>query len=58
MIRTHWLMGAVTTLAVGSMGFVAGAHRERTASSRVFELRTYTVLPGRQIGRASCRERV
>ena len=47
MIRTHWLIGAVATLAVGSMGFVAGAHRERTASARVFELRTYTVLPGR-----------
>ena len=47
MMRTILAIGAVVTMAVGSMGFVAGVAVARQRSTRVYELRTYTTLPGR-----------
>ena len=46
MIRRSLLVGAFALLATGSVGFAAGA-TYRAADSRVYELRTYTTLPGR-----------
>ena len=46
MIRRSLIVGAFAMLAAGSAGFAAGvAHR--VADTRVYELRTYTTLPGR-----------
>ncbi len=47
MKRTVLAIGAVVVMAVGSMGFVAGVRAGAQRSTRVYELRTYTTLPGR-----------
>ena len=47
MMRTILAIGAVVTMAVGSMGFVAGVAVAQRRGTRVYELRTYTTLPGR-----------
>lgn len=41
------VISAVALLAVGSMGFAAGVSMAQERQARVYELRTYTVLPGR-----------
>ena len=46
MLRKYLTVGAVALLAAGTVGFAAGT-TYRVADSRVYELRTYTVLPGR-----------
>lgn len=45
MSRSRWWVRALVVSAVGAMGFAAG--QARGAGGRVYELRTYTVLPGR-----------
>lgn len=47
MNRAVVAIGAVAVMAVGSMGFVAGVTVEQQRKPRVYELRTYTTLPGR-----------
>lgn len=47
MMRTVLAIGAVVLVAVGSMGFVAGVAVGQQRNTRVYELRTYTTLPGR-----------
>lgn len=47
MKRTVLAIGAVVLMAVGSMGFVAGVAVGQQRNTRVYELRTYTTLPGR-----------
>ena len=47
MMRTILAIGAVVTMVVGSMGFVAGVAVAQQRGARVYELRTYTTLPGR-----------
>jgi len=47
MTAKHFVLGAVATVAVGLTGFVAGMSVAQDAKTRVYELRTYTVLPGR-----------
>ncbi len=46
MLRTSLMVGAVALLAGGSAGFATGT-TYRAADARVYELRIYTVLPGR-----------
>ncbi len=46
MFRRPLFIGALAVLAAGSVGFAAGS-AHRAADTRVYELRTYTVLPGR-----------
>lgn len=46
MFRRPFVAIALALLAAGSAGFVAGT-TSRSAEARVYELRTYTVLPGR-----------
>ena len=41
------VLGASAIIAVGLMGFGAGVSVGQESKSRVYELRTYTVLPGR-----------
>src|SRR4051794_32437219 len=41
------LLGATALVVVGVMGFAAGVTMAQEKSTRVYELRTYTVLPGR-----------
>ena len=47
MKRTVLAIGAVVLMAVGTMGFAAGVAVGQERSPRVYELRTYTTLPGR-----------
>ena len=47
MKRTVLAIAAVVLMAVGSMGFVAGVAVGQQRNTRVYELRTYTTLPGR-----------
>jgi hypothetical protein len=47
-MRTRRLViGVVAVIAVGLTGFAAGVSVSQQKSTRVYELRTYTVLPGR-----------
>jgi hypothetical protein len=41
------ILGAIATIAVASTSFVAGVSLGQDKSARVYELRTYTTLPGR-----------
>ena len=41
------VIGATAMIAVGLIGFVAGVSVGQEKKARVYELRTYTVLPGR-----------
>jgi len=41
------VLGATAMIAVGLIGFGAGVSVGQGSNSRVYELRTYTVLPGR-----------
>ena len=43
----QFVLGATAMVAVGSIGFAAGVSVGQEKKSRVYELRTYTVLPGR-----------
>lgn len=43
----QFIFGASAMIAVGLMGFGAGMSAGQEKMSRVYELRTYTVLPGR-----------
>ena len=43
----HFVLGAVAAVTVGLIGFVAGISVAQDTQPRVYELRTYTVLPGR-----------
>ena len=43
----QFVLGAATMIAVGLIGFVAGVSVGQEKKTRVYELRTYTVLPGR-----------
>ena len=43
----HFVLGATAMIAVGLMGFAAGVSVGQEKKARVYELRTYTVLPGR-----------
>ena len=47
MKATHLVLGAVVMTAVGLLGFAAGVSVGQEQKTRVYELRTYTVLPGR-----------
>jgi NIPSNAP protein len=42
-----FVLSAVATVAVGLIGFAAGMSVGQEKKSKVYELRTYTVLPGR-----------
>jgi len=41
------VVGVMAVLAIGLTGFAAGVSVGQQKNSRVYELRTYTVLPGR-----------
>ena len=43
----HFVLGATVILAVGLIGFAAGVSVGQEKRARVYELRIYTVLPGR-----------
>src|SRR5712691_8099241 len=43
----HFVVGATVIVAVGLVGFAAGVSVGQEQRARVYELRTYTVLPGR-----------
>ena len=43
----HVALGATVLIAVGLIGFAAGVSVGQEKKARVYELRTYTVLPGR-----------
>ncbi len=43
----HIVIAATVALAVGVIGFAAGVSVGQEKKARVYELRTYTVLPGR-----------
>jgi hypothetical protein len=43
----HFVLGATVTIAIGLTGFGAGLSVGQEKKTRVYELRTYTVLPGR-----------
>ena len=43
----HVVIAATVALAVGVIGFAAGVSVGQEKKARVYELRTYTVLPGR-----------
>jgi hypothetical protein len=43
----HVVLGATVTIAIGLTGFAAGLSVGQEKKTRVYELRTYTVLPGR-----------
>ena len=43
----HLVLGATAMIAVGLIGFAAGVSVGQEKKTRVYELRTYTVLPGR-----------
>ena len=43
----QFIIAATITLAVGLIGFAAGVSVGQEKKTRVYELRTYTVLPGR-----------
>jgi hypothetical protein len=43
----HFVLGATAMIAVGLLGFAAGMSVGQEKKTRVYELRTYTVLPGR-----------
>ena len=47
MKATKFVLGAAAIVAVGLAGFSAGVTVAQTKDTRVYELRTYTVLPGR-----------
>ena len=44
---THLALGAAMVTAVGLLAFAAGVSVGQEKKTRVYELRTYTVLPGR-----------
>ena len=41
------VLGATVVVAVGLIGFAAGVSVGQEKKTRIYELRTYTVLPGR-----------
>ena len=43
----HLVLGATATIAIGLTGFTVGLSIGQEKKTRVYELRTYTVLPGR-----------
>ena len=43
----QFVLGATAMIAVGLIGFMAGVSVGQEKKARVYELRTYTVLPGR-----------
>ena len=43
----RFVLGATAMIAVGLIGFAAGVSVGQEKKTRVYELRTYTVLPGR-----------
>jgi len=43
----HFVLGTTAMIAIGLMGFAAGLSVGQEKKTRVYELRTYTVLPGR-----------
>src|SRR6266404_75964 len=43
----HFVLGATAMIAIGLTGFAAGLSVGQEKNTRVYELRTYTVLPGR-----------
>jgi hypothetical protein len=43
----HVILAVTAAITVGSIGFVAGVSVGQEKKTRVYELRTYTVLPGR-----------
>ena len=43
----QFVLGATALIAVGLIGFAAGVSLGQEKKTRVYELRTYTVLPGR-----------
>ena len=47
MKATKFVLGAAAIVAVGLAGFSAGVTVAQPKDTRVYELRTYTVLPGR-----------
>ena len=47
MKATKFVLGAAAIVAIGLAGFSAGVTVAQTNDTRVYELRTYTVLPGR-----------
>jgi NIPSNAP protein len=47
MKATHLVFGAAVVTAIGLLGFAAGVSVGQEKKTRVYELRTYTVLPGR-----------
>ena len=47
MTTKHFVLGATVMMAVGLVGFAAGVSVGQEKRTRVYELRTYTVLPGR-----------
>ena len=50
----HLVLGAAAMIAVGLLGFAAGVSVGQEKKTRVYELRTYTTLPGRlPVGRSS-----
>ena len=47
MTTKQLVLGATAIIAVGLIGFAAGVSVGQEKKTRVYELRTYTVLPGR-----------
>lgn len=47
MKANKFVLGAIAMIAVGLIGFAAGVSGGQEKKTRVYELRTYTVLPGR-----------
>jgi hypothetical protein len=47
MKSNKFVLGAIAMIAVGLIGFAAGVSVGQEKKTRVYELRTYTVLPGR-----------
>ena len=43
----QFILSATAMIAIGSIGFAAGVSVGQEKKTRVYELRTYTVLPGR-----------